>query len=98
MQGSDGAAAEDDADPLDDAAALLDEGHGPAFFTDFCKALLHPRSVVEVPTLQLPTAPSPGFGDLASCGAAAQEVRCAHPRVAQCFQPPLLRAQAPHML
>lgn len=59
-------------DPCEEAAVALDSGGGPAHFTDFCKAVLHPRSVVQVP---VPAAAAGcGFGDLHASGAAAAEV------------------------
>ena len=62
------------AEPLEAAAAALDSGGGPPFFTDFFKAVLHPRSVVALPLL--PTAhESSGFGDLAALSPGSAQVR-----------------------
>jgi hypothetical protein len=52
---------EEEEDAMVAAADLLDAGSGPRFFTDFSKALLHPRSVLEVP---FPEQGSLGFGSL----------------------------------
>jgi hypothetical protein len=46
------------------AADLLDTEFGPRFFTDFSKAVMHPRSVVEVPFITQQGQLCMGFGDL----------------------------------
>jgi hypothetical protein len=62
-------------EPMEAAAAALDQQAGPRFFTDFFKAVLHKRSIVEVPLLPLEIKGTSGFGDLAACQAEAQWVR-----------------------
>lgn len=59
----DAASADEELSPLESAAAELDTATGPAFFTDFFKCILHPRSVIQVPLLG-PLQPPAGFGDI----------------------------------
>lgn len=62
-------------DAMDAAAEALDRGAGPQHFADFFKAVLHPRSVVEVPLLPLAANSRSGFGDLAASAEEARRVR-----------------------
>lgn len=59
---------------LEAAAASLDSQEGPKSFTDFLKAVLHPRSVVQVPLLGSSIRAPTGFGGITSHADIASQV------------------------